>query len=132
MTTNNTKTKREGQALADYLDKCNQLTDVFYKVVNKNKLKGFTSDQVYDRALKDGIDLTVVRSRLPNLFLTFQKNGIIRKVGTFRLSSRNDSKPLPVWISTATESAPTETTSLGVVPAKASTRSVFKSAKQEI
>lgn len=74
-----------------------KLTELVFKILNE--LPEFTADDVYAEARKLRVPPVQIAKHVPNLFKSFQAAGYIKKTDRFITSTRNDSSPLPIWVS---------------------------------
>lgn len=64
----------------------------------ESKPDGFCADEFYELCRGANISPATIKSLAGKLFREFQAAGYIRKTDKFRLSRRNSSTPLPIWV----------------------------------
>lgn len=60
--------------------------------------KGFTADEFYQRSRLVKMPAAIIKRLAGKTFKEFQASGYIQKTKQYRLSCRNRSSPLPIWI----------------------------------
>ena len=74
-----------------------QLTQVFFELMMARP-EGFTSDDVWESCATRDIPSTYISRHIGGFFRSMKAAGWIRKLGTYRTSTRNGSSPLPIYV----------------------------------
>ncbi|MDB6121990.1 MAG: hypothetical protein JWQ71_983 [Pedosphaera sp.] len=72
-------------------------TEIFFRLIDAYP-EGFTADEFYKACRDENFPPSQIRDNAARMFKNFAASGYIKKTGKFRLSERNGSSPLPVWV----------------------------------
>jgi hypothetical protein len=75
-----------------------RLTQIMFNVLDKYGEGGFTADEIYEEANTTDLAPTYLSRHVGAFLKSFKASGRIRKTGEYRLSRRNGSSPLPVYV----------------------------------
>src|ERR1700761_7772723 len=74
-----------------------QANEFMFHLMN-TKSSGFCGDDFYELARNEGLPASVIKNLSAKLFREYQAAGYIQKTDKYRLSRRNGSTPLPIWV----------------------------------
>jgi hypothetical protein len=79
-----------------YSECCRIADEIMFKIIRIHS--EFTADTFYECARSNNMPPAIIKKLAGSVFKQFQAAGYIQKTDRYRLSQRNQSTPLPVWI----------------------------------